>query len=101
MTFDSKERKLKSYHKRREVEVAMQSAKTKTEFMQKYPNWNDIKINLRPADMEVIEAVHGLNGTVVPFQEIADQRKVSRQAVFLASKKALERLDKLAKLVKE
>jgi len=100
MTLDNKERKLKSYHKKREVEVAMQSAKVRTEFLQKYPNWQELKTILRPADMEVIEAVQGLNGSVVSFQEIADHRKVSRQAIFLAHKKALQRLDKLTKLIK-
>ena len=100
MTLDNKERKLKSYHKRRAVEVAMQTAKVKTEFLQMYPDWEEIKVSIRTADREVIEAVHGLNGIIVPFQELAEQRKVSRQAVFAANKKALERLDRLTQLVK-
>ena len=98
MTIDDSARKLKYYRKKREVEVAMQSAKEKVEFLQRYPNWNVIKTSLRPLDRQVIEAVHGLNGLVVPFQKIAEERKVSRQAVFDAHKKALQRLDKLIHL---
>jgi hypothetical protein len=95
MTIDDSARKLKSYRKKREIEVAMQSAKERVQFLQKYPNWDKIKTILRPVDKEVIEAVHGLNGLIIPFQQLAEQRNVSRQAVFDAHKKALQRLEKI------
>jgi predicted DNA-binding protein YlxM (UPF0122 family) len=86
--------KLKYYYKQREKQIVSLRQEKRNEFLNWYPDWDILKLLIKPTQRELIEKVHCLTDTYYTLQNIADERGVSRQAVDNAHKKALKALEK-------
>jgi DNA-directed RNA polymerase sigma subunit (sigma70/sigma32) len=70
------------------------ASKKRNEFLEKYPDWDTLKLLIKPTQRELLEKVHCLNPDYYTLVDIAKEKGVSRQAVDSAHKKALKALEK-------
>ena len=86
--------KLKYYYKQREKQIVSLHQKKRNEFLEKYPDWDTLKLLIKPTQRELLEKVHCLNPDYYTLVDIAKEKGVSRQAVDSAHKKAIKALEK-------
>jgi predicted DNA-binding protein YlxM (UPF0122 family) len=86
--------KLKYYYKQREKQIVSLHQEKRNEFLFRYPNWDILKLLIKPTQRELLEKVYCLTPVYYSLVDIAEEKGVSRQAVYGAHKKALKALDK-------
>lgn len=89
-----KEAKRLYYQRRRAEQIKTLHKEKKQEFLAKYPEWNILRILVKPNHVELIEKLHGLTPIYYTIQDIATEKGVSRQAIHYAHQLALKALDK-------